>query len=78
LRTELGYEGEGRVVVEGVAPGSPADRAGLVPGLCILEADFRPVTRPRDMLAATADGRVLLRVENRDGEAAYVVLQQRN
>ena len=38
---------QGALVVE-VSPGSPADRAGLQPGMVIVEAGGQPVTDPRD------------------------------
>lgn len=75
LRQELGYRGEGAVVVTQVVPGSPAARAGLNPAQVILEADLKPVTKPRDLLDAIDDKRMLLRVEDRDGDAAYVLLE---
>jgi serine protease Do len=75
LRQELGYQGEGAVVITQVVPGSPAARAGLNPAQVILEADLKLVTKPRDLLEAIEDKRMLLRVEDRHGEASYVLLE---
>jgi Do/DeqQ family serine protease len=63
LRQRFGYEGEGRVFVRGVQPGSDADRAGLQPGDIILEADQRPVRSVRDVQVALEDGKALLYIE---------------
>ena len=75
LRQESGYDGAGSVIISGVVPGSPAERVGLEPGLAVLEADLRAVAKPRDLLDAVGDGRALLRVENDEGETAYVLVQ---
>ncbi len=63
LRQRFGYEGEGRVFVRGVQPGSDADRAGLQPGDIILQADQRPVRSVQDVQMALKDGKALLYVE---------------
>lgn len=63
LRERFRYEGDGRVFVRGVAPGSDADRAGLRPGDIILQADRRPVRSIADVRAALKDGKALLYVE---------------
>ncbi|MDH3623339.1 MAG: trypsin-like peptidase domain-containing protein [Myxococcales bacterium] len=63
LRQRFGYEGEGRVFVRGVQPGSDADRAGLQPGDIILQADQRPVQSAADVQLALRDGKALLYVE---------------
>lgn len=76
LRQELGYAGEGSVVISQVLPGSPAAYAGLHANLVLVEADLKPLTKPRDLLDAAADRRVLLRVEQADGESAYVLVEQ--
>lgn len=76
LRAEVGYQGSGQVVIVGVKADSPADRAGLHSGLVILGADLRPVRRPRDLLAAFADGKVLLRLQGQNGSVGFVLLQK--
>jgi Do/DeqQ family serine protease len=63
LRQRFRYEGDGRVFVNGVAPGSDADRAGLRPGDIILQADRQPVGSVSDVRAALKDGKALLYVE---------------
>jgi len=63
LRERFRYEGDGRVFVRGVAPGSDADRAGLRPGDIILQADRQPVGSAGDVRAALKDGKALLYVE---------------
>jgi serine protease Do len=75
LRQQTGYQGGGSVVVENVVPGSPAERAGIHTGLAILQADMRPVAAPRDMIEPLGDGRVLLLVEDSEGETTYVLVQ---
>jgi serine protease Do len=53
---------EGAMIV-GVDPGSPADRAGLLPGMVIVEAAGKPVRTPRDfaqLARGAKSGTVLL------------------
>jgi serine protease Do len=47
-RTELGYQGQGAVVMA-VVGGSPADQAGLQPGDVIQSVDGKPVRTPDDV-----------------------------
>ncbi len=63
LRQRFRYEGDGRVFVRGVAPGSDADRASLRPGDIILQADRQAVRSIADVHAALKDGKALLYVE---------------
>ncbi len=63
LRQRFRYEGEGRVFVRGVEPGSDADRAGLETGDIILQADRNQVRSVADVGAALRDGKALLYVE---------------
>jgi serine protease Do len=75
LREELGYSGAGAVMVAQVLPNSPAARVGLRPRQVLLEADLKPVAKPRDLADAFTDKRMLLRVEDQEGETAYVLLE---
>lgn len=63
LRERFRYEGEGRVFVRGVKPGSDADRAGLRPGDIILQADRQTVRSVSDVHSALQDGKALLYIE---------------
>jgi S1-C subfamily serine protease len=63
LRERFRYEGDGRVFIRGVAPGSDADRAGLRPGDIILQADRQPVRAIGDVRTALKDGKAVLYVE---------------
>ena len=63
LRERFRYEGDGRVFVRGVVPGSDADRASLRPGDIILQADRKAVHSIADVHAALKDGKALLYVE---------------
>jgi len=63
LRERFGYEGDGRVFVRSVAPGSDADRAGLRPGDIILQADRQPVRSIAGVRTALEDGKALLYIE---------------
>ncbi|MBT8470594.1 MAG: trypsin-like peptidase domain-containing protein [Deltaproteobacteria bacterium] len=77
LRARVGYEGEGRVFVRAVKPGSDADRAGLRPGDIILQADRRAVRTIADMRAALSDGKALLYIE-RDSQRFFQPLNRSN
>jgi serine protease Do len=46
------YEIEAAVKVTEVVPGSPADRAGIRPGLIILAANGKQVLHPNDLAEA--------------------------
>lgn len=74
----LGLEGEKGALVSGVAPDSPAARAGLAVGDVVLTLDGRPVERPRDLSRAVADIEPGARVELgvlRDGRRETVTAQ---
>ena len=77
LRDRVGYEGEGRVFVRAVKPGSDADRAGLRPGDIILQADRKAVRTTADMRAALRDGKALLYIE-RDSQRFFQPLNRSN
>ena len=70
LRERLRYEGDGRVFIRGVQPGSDADRAGLRPGDIILQADRRAVRAIGDVRSALQDGKALLYIE-RDSQRFF-------
>jgi len=70
LRERFRYEGEGRVFVRGVEPGSDADRAGLQPGDIILQADRKEVRSIDDVRAALRDGKALFYIE-RDSQRFF-------
>lgn len=74
LRDETGYRGPGTVIIVRVAPASPADRAGLYPGLAVLRADGVRVERPRDLLQAVADRAALLLLEDAEGDTGFVLV----
>lgn len=70
LRERFRYEGDGRVFVRAVEPGSDADRAGLQSGDFILQADRQDVRSIDDVRAALRDGKALLYVE-RDSQRFF-------
>jgi S1-C subfamily serine protease len=70
LRERFRYEGDGRVFVRAVEPGSDADRAGLQSGDFILQADRQEVRSIDDVRAALRDGKALLYVE-RDSQRFF-------
>jgi len=75
LRARVGYEGEGRVFVRAVKPGSDADRAGLRPGDIILQADRQAVRTIEDVRTALRDGKGLLYIE-RDSQRFFQPLDR--
>jgi serine protease Do len=72
LARELGVEGDQGVVVAGVTPGGPADKAGMRRGDVVLELNRKPVGRVEDLVSEVqklkAGETALLRV--RRGQAA--------
>ena len=75
LAARLGLTGAQGAVVSGVERGSPAERAGLLVGDLIVEADKKPVTMPSEVDAALRDGTALLRVRRHDN-SRFVVLSR--
>jgi serine protease Do len=75
LARELGVEGDQGVVVAGVTPGGPADKAGLRRGDVVLELNRKALGRVEDMVSEVqklkAGDTALLRV--RRGAAAQFV-----
>ncbi len=67
IAEQLGYTGTGKVVVAGVQPGSPAELAGLQRGDVLVEVDRQRVQSPADVAHAFGDGKVLLRVDRKEG-----------
>ncbi len=77
LAEQFGYTGEKGVLISKVIPGSPADRAGLEPGMLIMEVNRTPVRNTKEFFKALKKSekskRVLLLVY--DGEyTRYVIL----
>ncbi|HET9449903.1 MAG TPA: PDZ domain-containing protein, partial [Aggregicoccus sp.] len=60
-------DGSPGALVAAVEPGSPAERAGLQPGMVVVEAGRAPVEDPASLVARLRDAKpgeaVLLRVE---------------
>jgi S1-C subfamily serine protease len=75
LAARLGLTGAQGAVVSGVERGSAAERAGLLVGDLIVEADKKPVTTPDEVEAALRDGSALLRVRRHDN-SRFVVLSR--
>jgi serine protease Do len=74
LARRIGYaEGQG-VVVSNVQPGSSAERAGLMRGDVIQEANRRPVNSRQKLEEALGSGRALLKV-HRHGGSFFAVLE---
>jgi len=71
----LSYSGTGSVVVASVAPGSVADRAGLLRGDIIEEVNRRPVQTTKQVEDALLKGRTLLRL-HRQGGTFFVVYER--
>jgi serine protease Do len=76
IASELGYSGQGKIVVAGVRPGSSADAAGVERGDVIVEADRKLVQKPSDVVEAAKDGKVLLRLDNKSGSRFVVVSKE--
>ena len=78
LAEKMKTKSGGGVAVDAVAPGSPADEAGLEAKDVITEVDQKPVTNSADFRAALKNHdpnkRVLLFIE-RGGQKTYAVLQ---
>ena len=70
----MGYSGNG-VLITGVAPGSAADRAGIIEGDIIQEVQRRAATSPAQVNKALKKKRVLLKIF-RQGGSLYRMLQQ--
>jgi serine protease Do len=68
----VGIPNDGALIRD-VAPGSAAERAGLVPGMVIVEASGKPVRNARDLDKAVKSAKsgsvLLLRIQTADGRA---------
>ncbi|MBE7211624.1 MAG: trypsin-like peptidase domain-containing protein [Gluconacetobacter diazotrophicus] len=78
VRQQLGLDDSVKgAVIRGVKSGSPADQAGLRPGDIITGVGDKPVTNPRETVAAVHDalknGDVALRVLH-DGQSLFVAI----
>lgn len=80
--TELAfYDVEAAVKVTEVEPGSPAERAGLTPGILILKADGKAILHPNALNEAVRNstGRLkLVTVDPRSGQKAEVEVRLAN
>lgn len=73
---EAVVDGEAIVSVAEVKPGTPAARAGLMPGDIILSVNRRPVTTTQAIAdAASANSDALLLNISRDGRGFFVLIQ---
>jgi serine protease Do len=61
-------ERDGRLLVDSVAPGSPAEKAGIAKGDELLALDGEPVKEPVDVLFRVS--------EKKDGDAAQVTVRR--
>jgi Do/DeqQ family serine protease len=75
MRERYRYEGEGEVVIANVEAGSDADRAGLMRGDIILQADRKPVRSVDDVRAALSDGKALFYIE-RESQRFFKPIEQ--
>jgi serine protease Do len=78
LAQQLGLDAENGVVISEVHPGSAADRAGLEPGMLILEVNREPVgnvAQFRKFFTESEKESVLLRVADNDG-TRYVIVRK--
>jgi serine protease Do len=69
----IDYAGTGGVVVMGVQPGSPADRAGMSRGDVIEEVNRKTVQTPKQVEDALSQGKTLLRL-SRQGRTYFSVI----
>lgn len=77
-RLELPSTLKGGIVVTGVAPGSPAQRAGIAPGDVVVELDKQPIANVqqfRDVYKKSGSKSALLLIF-REGRTRYVVLNR--
>jgi serine protease Do len=63
---QLGLPPKPMPIVTSIAPGSPADRAGLKPGDVVVEADGVSEPTSAQLTEAAKDGQLLLRLRRRD------------
>ena len=71
-------EGTSRTRIAGVEPGSPAERAGILPGDSLLAIDHRSITLPQEVLEASfylTAGQEVRLVLARSGEIKRVTLR---
>ena len=78
LAASFGLQTAAGMIIAGVVPNGPADRAGLQPGDVLLEVDGRPVLDPRrtmSEIAAEAPGTRLPLTVVRGGERREVIIE---
>ena len=80
IAKQLGVQASEGVVTTSVASGSPADEAGLEPGMVIAEVNRAKVSSPDDFAKALADsgddsGKSVLLLVRTDRGSRFVVLK---
>lgn len=73
IARRLGYRGQGGVVVAEVAPGSPAEHAGLMRGDIIVEVNRKPASSEKQVDEALSKGKTLLKLHRQGGTMFTVV-----
>lgn len=63
-------------VITGIEPGSPADRAGLVPGDKLMEINGQPLRDDLDFQFLSADERLELKVVHANGTTSHVTVEK--
>jgi len=70
LANQLGYKGRKGVIILSIEPGSPADDAGLKPGMLIEQVGKKPVTTEDEFLnevkKESEKGTILMLIRNKD------------
>jgi len=75
LARQFGYEGKTGVLISQVAPGTPAQFAGLRPGMLILEVNRKQVKSVREFFDAFRGSKSVLLLVQYGPYARYVILQ---
>ena len=75
LARQFGYTAKQGVIISQVAPGSPAQFAGLKPGILILEVNRKGVKNVQEFLEAIESSRSLLLLVQEGQYSRYVILK---